>query len=83
MSLAPSAVAKDAGSSVPGSARTLITAGKLDKATAQSVQAAAQKSGNSFIAELVASGAVSALTLAQSISSAFGAPLLDLHALRP
>jgi len=83
MSLAPSAVAKDAGSSVPGIARTLITAGKLDKATAQSVQAAAQKSGNSFIAELVASGAVSALTLAQSISSAFGAPLLDLHALRP
>jgi len=83
MSLAPSAVVKDAGSSVPGIARTLITAGKLDKATAQSVQAAAQKSGNSFIAELVASGAVSALTLAQSISSAFGAPLLDLHALRP
>ena len=61
----------------------MITAGKLDKATAQSVQAAAHKSGQSFIAELVASGAVSALTLAQSISSAFGAPLLDLSALRP
>jgi hypothetical protein len=47
-------------------ARTLITAGKLDKATAQSIQAVAQKSGSSFIAELVASGAVSALTLARS-----------------
>ena len=78
-----SPLAKDAASSVSGIARTLITAGKLDKATAQSIQAAAQKSGSSFIAELVASGAVSALTLAQSISSAFGAPLLDLHALRP
>ncbi len=83
MSEAKGPPAKDAGSSVSGIARTLITAGKLDKATAQSVQAAAHKSGQSFIAELVASGAVSALTLAQSISSAFGAPLLDLSALRP
>jgi type IV pilus assembly protein PilB len=63
---------------LPGLARALIAAGKLQHATADEVYKKALASRSSFIAELTGSGAVSAADLAHVVSSAFGAPLLDL-----
>ncbi len=63
---------------LPGLGRALIAAGTLDQATAESLFRKAQTNRNSFIAELTGSGAVSAADLAHVVSSAFGAPLLDL-----
>lgn len=65
---------------LPGLGRALIAAGTLDQVTAESLFRKAQTSRNSFIAELTGSGAVSAADLAHVVSSAFGAPLLDLNA---
>jgi type IV pilus assembly protein PilB len=65
---------------LPGLGRALIVAGKLDQGSAETVFRKAQASRNSFIAELTGSGAVSAADLAHVVSSAFGAPLLDLSA---
>ena len=63
---------------LPGLGRALIAAGKLDTASAEQLFRKAQTGRNSFIAELIDSGSVSAHDLAHVISSAFGAPLLDL-----
>lgn len=68
---------------LPGLGRALIAAGKLDQATAENLVRKSQTSRNSFIAELIGSGSVSASDLAHVVSSAFGAPLLDLNAVDP
>lgn len=68
---------------LPGLGRALIAAGKLDQATAENLVRKTQTSRNSFIAELIGSGSVSASDLAHVVSSAFGAPLLDLNAVDP
>ena len=65
---------------LPGLARALISAGKLGQKSAEEISRKAQASRNSFIAELTGSGAVSASDLAHTMSTAFGAPLLDLEA---
>jgi type IV pilus assembly protein PilB len=65
---------------LPGLGRALIAAGKLDTATAEGLFRKAQSGRSSFIAELIDSGSVSACDLAHVVSSAFGAPLLDLDA---
>ena len=65
---------------LPGLARALIAAGKLGQKAAEDTYRKAQANRTSFIAELTGSGAVSASDLAHTMSSAFGAPMLDLHA---
>ncbi len=68
---------------LPGVARALISAGKLGQKSAEDLARKAQTKKSSFIAELTGSGAVSAAGLAHSMSSSFGAPLLDLDAVDP
>lgn len=66
---------------LPGIARALVSAGKLGQKSAEDLYRKAQAGRSSFIAELTGSGAVSAADLAHTMSSAFGAPLLDLDAI--
>jgi type IV pilus assembly protein PilB len=66
---------------LPGLGRALVTAGKLGQKSAEEIFRKAQTNRTSFIAELTGSGAVSAADLAHTMSSAFGAPLLDLEAI--
>ena len=77
-------ISKDAVAvALPGVARALISAGKLQAKTAEDIYQKSRTSRSSFIAELTGSGAVSAADLAHTLSSAFGAPLLDLDAINP
>jgi type IV pilus assembly protein PilB len=66
---------------LPGLARALISAGKLGQKSAEDISRKAHGNRTSFIAELVGSGSVSAADLAHTMSTAFGAPLLDLAAI--
>lgn len=68
---------------LPGLARALISAGKLPAKTAEEIYQKSLSGRSSFIAELTGTGAVSAADLAHTLSSAFGAPLLDLDAVDP
>ena len=68
---------------IAGLARALVAAGKLPAATAEDVTQKAQANNTSFVAQLIASGAMSAADLAHHISAIFGIPLLDLDALDP
>ncbi|MCF8209388.1 MAG: type IV-A pilus assembly ATPase PilB [Rhodoferax sp.] len=68
---------------LPGLGRALIAAGKLGQKPAEDIYRRALESKNSFIAELVGSGAVSASDLAHTLSAAYAAPLLDLDAIDP
>ena len=68
---------------LPGLARALISAGKLQAKTAEDIYQRSLANRSSFIAELTGTGAVSAADLAHTLSSAFGAPLLDLDAIDP
>jgi type IV pilus assembly protein PilB len=74
-------VAEATSAALPGLARALISAGKLGQKSAEEISRKAQANRNSFIAELTGSGAVSASDLAHTMSTAFGAPLLDLGAI--
>ncbi len=58
-------------------------AGKLDQKKAEDIFRKAQSSKNSFIAELINSGAISASDLAHTMSAAFASPLIDLDAVDP
>ena len=66
---------------LPGLARALVSAGKLGQRSAEDIYRKAQANRTRFIAELTGSGAVSASDLAHTMSTAFGAPLLDLDAI--
>src|SRR6478735_12321151 len=66
---------------LPGLGRALVSAGKLGSKSAEEIFRKATTNRTSFIAELTGSGAVSAADLAHTMSSAFGAPLLDLDAI--
>lgn len=68
---------------LPGLARALISAGKLQVKAAEEIYQKSRTSRTSFIAELTGTGAVSPADLAHTLSSAFGAPLLDLNAIDP
>ncbi len=61
--------------------RVLVNAGKLDEATAHKVIKDARAHRKTLIAELIDSGAISALNLAQALAQAFAVPLVDLGAL--
>lgn len=66
---------------LPGLGRALVSAGKLGQKSAEEIYRKAQSNRTSFIAELTGSGAVSASDLAHTMSTAFGAPLLDIDAI--
>ncbi len=66
---------------LPGIARALVASGKLPVAKAEALYATSLKSKNSFIGELVASGAVSSSDVASIISTVYGAPMVDLDAI--
>ncbi len=61
--------------------RVLLASGKLDKAAVQKALKNAPGNRKSLIAELVDSGAVRPLDVAQVVAQAFVAPLLDLSAI--
>jgi type IV pilus assembly protein PilB len=71
------------GPALPGLARALVAAGQLDPTLAETILRKAQSTGQTFIAELTGSGALSAADLAHTVSAAFGAPLVDLDAIDP
>ena len=68
---------------LPGLGRALISAGKLTEKLAEDLYRKSLASHTRFINELIGSGAVSASDLAHTVSSIFGAPLLDLNAIDP
>ncbi|MGB7420506.1 MAG: type IV-A pilus assembly ATPase PilB [Comamonas sp.] len=72
---------KDTSLALPSVARALMSAGKLTQAAAEDVLRKSHSNRISFISELVGSKAISAADLAQTLSSTFGAPLLDIDAL--
>ena len=66
---------------LPGLARALMSAGKLDQKAAEDLVKKAQAARTTFIAELVGTGVISSADLAHTISSVFGAPLINVDAL--
>ncbi len=68
---------------LPGLARTLVASGTLPQEAAEALYAKAQANKSSFITELVASGTVTSVELAHTMSQAFAAPLIDLDAIDP
>lgn len=76
-------IVENANSGLPGLGRALISAGLLDLKVAEEIHRKSIKSRKRFIVELTGSGAVSPFNLAHAMSSAFGAPLLDLDAVDP
>jgi type IV pilus assembly protein PilB len=68
---------------LPGIGRALVAAGKLGQRSAEDLYRKAVANKSSFIAELVGSGSVSPADLAQTLSVAFAAPLIDLNAVDP
>ena len=63
---------------LPGIARALVASGKLPLVKAETLYASSVRSKNSFIGELVASGAVSGIDVAAIISAVYSVPLIDL-----
>ena len=68
---------------LPGLARALMSAGKLDQKAAEDIAKKAQAARSTFIAELIGSGTITSADLAQTISSVFGAPLIDVSVFDP
>ena len=65
---------------LPGVGRALVASGQIDLLSAQKAYQRAIKNRKSLVSELVESGTMSALTLAQTVCAAFSTPLLDLDA---
>ena len=81
MAAVDSAINETTSMALPGLGRALVMAGKLGQKAAEDIFRKAQTGRTSFIAELTGSGAVSAVDLAHTMSTAFAAPLLDLEAI--
>jgi type IV pilus assembly protein PilB len=67
-------------SSLSGIARVLVHAGKLTSKAAEDLAKIAADRKIRFVASVIASGAVSAIDLAHTLSSTLAVPLLDLNA---
>lgn len=67
--------------SLPGIGRALISAGKISQQAAEAAASKAAANRTSFIAELSVAGTLSALEVAETVSTMFSAPLLDLDAI--
>lgn len=68
---------------LPGIGRAMVAAGKLGQKSAEDIYSKAVSGNNSFVAELVGSGVLSATDLAHTLSVAFAVPLIDLDAVDP
>ena len=68
---------------LPGLGRALISAGKVSQQAAEIAAKKAASNRTAFIAELSASGEITALEIAETISTMFSTPLLDLSAVDP
>ena len=66
---------------LPGVGRALVLAGALSQKAAEDIYRQAQVTRRGFVTQLTESGAVSAAALAQVMSQAFAAPLIDVDAL--
>ncbi|CAB5666609.1 Type II traffic warden ATPase [Delftia tsuruhatensis] len=69
--------------SLPGIGRALVSAGKVSQQAAEAAASKAVANRSSFIAELSSAGTISALEVAETVSTMFSAPLLDLDAIDP
>ena len=67
-------------SALSGVARVLVHAGKLNAKLAEDLVRSSKDKRSSFVAAVIASGAVSPADLAHTLSSALALPLLDLGA---
>ena len=67
-------------SALSGVARVLVHAGKLNEKAAEGLVKSAREKKISFVASVIAAGAVSPADLAHTLSSALALPLLDLNA---
>ena len=70
-------------SALSGVARVLVHAGKLNAKVAEDLVRSSKDKHNSFVASVIAAGAVSPADLAHTLSSALALPLLDLSAIDP
>jgi type IV pilus assembly protein PilB len=70
-------------SALSGVARVLVHAGKLNAKTAEDLVRSAKEKRSSFIASVIAAGAVSPSDLAHTLSAALALPLLDLASIDP
>ncbi|MEP7102944.1 MAG: type IV-A pilus assembly ATPase PilB [Burkholderiales bacterium] len=70
-------------SALSGVARVLVHAGKLNAKVAEDLVRSSKDKRNSFVASVIAAGAVSPTDLAHTLSSALALPLLDLSAVDP
>lgn len=68
---------------LPGLGRALISAGKISQQVAEATVKKAAANRTPFISELSQSGEISAREIAETISSMFSTPLLDLGAVDP
>jgi type IV pilus assembly protein PilB len=78
--MAAETVVESPTSSLSGVARVLVNAGKLSAKAAEDLSRHARERKTSFIAAVVAAGAVKPDELAHTLSSALALPLLDLNA---
>jgi type IV pilus assembly protein PilB len=67
-------------STLSGVARVLVNAGRLDAKKAEDLVRATKERKGSFVAAVIASGAVQPSDLAHTLSSALALPLIDLNA---
>src|SRR5919205_945077 len=67
-------------STLSGVARVLVHAGRLSAKTAEDLVKSAKDKRSSFVASVIAAGAVTPSELAHTLSSALALPLLDLNA---
>ncbi|WP_371262076.1 type IV-A pilus assembly ATPase PilB [Rhizobacter sp. Root404] len=70
-------------SALSGVARVLVHAGKLNAKVAEDLVKSSKDKRNSFVASVIAAGAVSPADLAHTLSAALALPLLDLSAIDP
>ncbi len=73
----------EASSTLSGVARVLVHAGKLSPKNAETLVQTAKDRRSSFVAAVIAAGAVSPADLAHTLSAALALPLLDLNAVTP
>jgi type IV pilus assembly protein PilB len=70
-------------SALSGVARVLVHAGKLNAKTAEDLVKSSKDKKASFVASVIAAGAVSPADLAHTLATALALPLLDLNAVDP
>jgi len=73
----------DPSGQLSGAARVLVNAGRLQARAAEDLVRQAKEKKSSFVATAVASGALGAGELAQTLSQVLAIPLLDLNAVDP